>query len=374
MKRCYVLVSLAAFLAMAGALAAGWHNQAAGDADTQDSAPSTAACTRGAYTLQDGALIMYGLGADCTPSDGLDAPDPSAVPPVPILLSPPNGVLLDTLIPVRTLDAGVADVPLEFQFQRSTSPAFPPLSTEVERICIGRLDRVVEFVSWSNLPPATLYYWRARAAYGGACVGNVEWSEWSPVSQFTTGSGGVLPAPPVPLSPANGTTVFGPFLMTWQQHPQQLGYHLQWTALPAGSGLTWGALGFTSTMTSAGTGELFFTFSPPGKTYDWWVRVRNAYGWGDAFYPPWTFVDGRPTYTPTPTGTPTRTPTASATPPAGITYTPTATQSRTRTPSNTRTPSRTYSPTITPTPTRTATATPTPDRRYRLWAPIILKD
>lgn len=369
-----------------------------------EAAPPAPACVEKTLMDSSGALLAFTPAGACAQAETAAPSRLAIVPPVPLLVTPLDGAMLDTLVPVRNVDIVEANAVISTQLQWSTSPAFETWLTETWTRCgVGVVSRIWSLEPFDNFLPGTLYYWRARSAYGNGCGGaNVDWGEWSAARQATTGSGGALPDLVVPLSPANGGLAQPPIVVLWQAHPQQVGYQVRWRPhqeAPAGPGLDdvwmYSTGSFTSAYTSAGIAGTL-----PGALYDWQATVRNAYSWGPYFEPPWTFTDGRPTRTPTRTltpshtGTPTQTPTPSTTPPAGVTYTPTATPSssptntatrtyppsyspsatRTRTPTVTLTPSLTVTSTITSTPTATQTPTATAIWLYRLWAPLILKD
>lgn len=207
---------------------------------------------------------------------------PDDVPPAPILLSPADNATLDTLLPRFFVDTTVSNVQISPRIQVSRDPGFGQLSAGVTFCGWTRPQSQFDYLTSENLLPNTRYYWRARSAYGDACSNpNLSWGDWSPTWSFVTGSNGaILPAPQL-ASPANGSVV--PLVrptLSWQSVPGAVGTEIVGRPLPPvinpgdfGWGITW-EIGVT-------TSAQVYRDLTAGQTYEWYVRFRNEYAWGN---------------------------------------------------------------------------------------------
>lgn len=122
----------------------------------------------------------------------------------PTPLYPPNGAVLNTLIP--TFRWGM---PYSNESRRLTACLGYSTNPNSIDCTYARLyEEETQFQVWRNLKPATLYYWRV----GYYQDNNEDGMIWSDIWQFKTGSNGVrLPAPTL-LSPPDGSTLTRPEL------------------------------------------------------------------------------------------------------------------------------------------------------------------
>ena len=204
------------------------------------------------------------------------------LPPAPILLSPADNATLDTLLPRFFVDTAVSNVQISPSIQVSRDPGFGQLSAGVTFCGWTRPQSQFDFLTSENLLPNTRYYWRARTAYGDRCGNpNLSWGPWSPTWSFITGSNGaILPAPAL-VSPSNGSVV--PYIrptLTWQAVPGAVGTEIMGRPIPPiinpddfGWGLIW-ELGVP-------TSVQVYRDLTGGQTYEWYVRFRNNYAWGN---------------------------------------------------------------------------------------------
>jgi hypothetical protein len=180
--------------------------------------------------------------------------------PQPILYSPEDAAQLDTLTPTFhfqvPIDPGVIGVGVDV----SANPNFMPMA-----YAIGSFGGGGEFTwrIYSNLEPATTYFWRAETKCGNSV------STYSEVRTFVTGSGGeILPAPAL-LSPADmSTTDSTDVTFEWSPVAGADSYMLSYQA----EGSWWMSLQVTETQSTRTL--------QPDKNYIWYVRALNAYGMG----------------------------------------------------------------------------------------------
>ncbi len=210
------------------------------------------------------------------------ASSPDDVPPAPILLSPVDNATLNTLLPRFFVDTTVSNVQISPNIQVSRDPGFGQLTGGVTFCGWTRPQSQFDYLTSENLLPNTRYYWRARSAYGDACSNpNLPWSGWSPTWSFVTGSNGaILPAPQL-VSPANGSLV--PLTrptLNWQSVPGAVGTQIVGRPVPPvihpgdfGWGITW--------ETGVATSAQVYRDLTLGQTYEWYVRFRNEYAWGN---------------------------------------------------------------------------------------------
>jgi hypothetical protein len=228
------------------------------------------------------------------------APAPSAaLPPIPTLITPTNGAVLNTIIPVLGVDAVISGTAISPQIQWSADPSFTHNWYSVTA-CGWEHQRYFLEETWDNFTPGTIYYLRTRSAYGDACSSAVQWTDWSTTWSFTTGSGGVSLSPPTLIYPANGATVaLRPYSadveVGWQPVLGQLGWQIKYQEV---GGTSW-----SGSMHWIGADSSAYAYTPlQGHTYDWWIKVRNGYAWSaESAHWRYTVAAGP---TPTPTATP----------------------------------------------------------------------
>jgi hypothetical protein len=265
-------------------------------------------------------------------------------PAPPTLVSPANGGLLTTLIPVMSTNTGIPTGTMIVQMiVLATDPGFTQ-DLHVWYNCYVNTQYWWGYLT-DNLQTSKTYYWSARLANstGNCPPDNPEWSAWTPTWSFQTPSGGVyLSAPVLDFPPNNGTLPDTAAFVGWLPVTGQLGYAVHFRDV-ANPNTTYATSSWTSAATSAQLWGL-----QVGRTYEWWVNVRNDVAWGASSEHRRFTTSAGPTATPTITSTPTKT----------------------------------MTPTITPSPTlsRTATATRTPTFRptlrpgvgYRSYLPVVL--
>ena len=190
--------------------------------------------------------------------------EPLAVPPAPILLSPANNSSLNTLIPIKNIDAQLSGVQISPRIDISTDPTFQWI--DYYTIYCGWTERYYEHRQIWNLQPNTRYYWRARTAYGNACgVSSPNWGPGSSVwSFYLTSVGTILPGPAL-ISPPNGSGVPGQRpTFSWEPMSGRQGWQLWYKDITANesgvpSGGTapkpathWGGISHWATNTNGG--------------------------------------------------------------------------------------------------------------------------
>jgi hypothetical protein len=192
----------------------------------------------------------------------------------PILISPANGAHLDTLIPTFVVD---------------TSSSYPPGSS----LCLaldthpdpapcwlysGVSGAQYSFHFWDNLLPNQVYYWKVGINTEG---GNPENAQvWSAEYSFVTGSSGTILSAPVPVSPANGSTVASNGLsLTWNAVPGAVEYAVFIGVLNS----------YSRTVYFSNSPQVQLPDLSPNTQYQWYVQARNSYAWGTAS-PTWNFT------------------------------------------------------------------------------------
>lgn len=196
----------------------------------------------------------------------LHVPPAPPPPPLPTLVAPANGAALNTLIPTfewRMPPAGEDEV-LSFCLSFSPDPADTGCQYG------GGYHEEDELQVWSNLEPATTYYWRIGIVEDGD-YDNIRFSEtW----QFTTGSGGVILPPPVLLSPADGVSIsLSDAIFEWSAVAGSVEYQLL-TCEYFGGCYIWFTPG---TALDLSLEDYAFV----SGDYYWLVAARNDYAWGE---------------------------------------------------------------------------------------------
>jgi hypothetical protein len=191
-------------------------------------------------------------------------------PSVPQLGLPQNGAVLDTLIPTFSWNMGTQPDGTVGCLALGTQPH--PTGCQMSYL-VNTPER--EVVMWYNLLPNTVYYWRVGAVY------NYDYDNklWSDERSFTTGQAGgtILPAP-IPVSPANNSTVSSTNVtLTWQSVTGAIEYDVLLHAIDTDS---WFSFGET-----AAPQLIIYDFpwfvSMYGYNFEWTVTARNDYAWGD---------------------------------------------------------------------------------------------
>jgi hypothetical protein len=125
--------------------------------------------------------------------------------------------------------------------------------------------RIAHLGPFFNLQAGTLYYWRVRLK----CPAG--YSPYSAVATFRTGSGGTLPPATTLASPANSSTGLGPSAtLVWQAQPGAIVYQVWYHQL--------GTTSYSFRTPTEPTRTV--TALNPNAIYEWYVVVRNHYGYG----------------------------------------------------------------------------------------------
>jgi hypothetical protein len=183
---------------------------------------------------------------------------------VPTLLDPADGSTLDTLLPVYRIE--VSDNPniTGLRMEVAEDQAFENF---VMSSWGGGWPGVHEKrFSW-NLDPATTYYWRAWVMCDDVA------GPYSEVRSLISGSGGVIPAAPDLVSPADGISIGSlPFTLTWSTVPGALEYEICWRKASGG-----GAYCFSRNEAQFSTAGAPPHWLDPDTTYKWWAVALNDY-------------------------------------------------------------------------------------------------
>ena len=184
-----------------------------------------------------------------------------AVPcPMPTLFTPEEGAQLDTLTPTFNFAVPIAGGVTGAELDISADPSFMPLAYAITSFGGGG---VFTWKIYSNLLPASTYYWRAETKCGSSS------QAYSEVRTFTTGSGGVVLPGPELLSPLDGSTTDSNIVtFEWSPVVGAESYILSYQA----EGSFWMGVPLTETQS---THTLV-----PDKNYIWYVQALNAYGVG----------------------------------------------------------------------------------------------
>lgn len=182
--------------------------------------------------------------------------------PMPILYTPEEGAQLDTLAPTFNFEvpitAGVTGAELDI----SADPSFMPMAYAITSFGGGG---VFTWKIYSNLEPASTYYWRAQTMCGSSS------HAYSEVRTFVTGSGGVVLPGPELLSPLDGSTTDSNIVtFEWSPVDGAESYILSYQA----EGSFWMSVPLTDTQSTRTLQS--------GKNYTWYVQALNAYAVGVA--------------------------------------------------------------------------------------------
>ena len=187
----------------------------------------------------------------------------TSFPGAPVLFSPQSEAVLDTLIPTFEWDMG-SHPPDTRVYSRLAIGTGPNPDTDFMYAEGFGPNGMQRMLSWANLEPNTLYFWRVGSIYDR----NDDRIYWSETRQFTTApSGGVILDPPIPLHPNTGSTIPLDNVV------------LEWSAVTVREydvddfGWSWSRLTQTQVDISG------HSFLDPGKRYKWHVKTRNNYAW-----------------------------------------------------------------------------------------------
>ncbi len=191
----------------------------------------------------------------------------------PILLSPENASHVDTLIPSFTFEIPPITTQILIILEISEEYGFANSAYSMGGYMSGG---TTTWQIFSNLEPATNYYWRVKADCGNSSVC------YSDIRNFTTGSAGEILPPPVLLLPEDQTTTSSTqVVFDWEDVPGADKYtiHYQiegsyWTLVPV-------------------TDSTITRNLEASTTYNWYVQAVNdyAYGANSGF---WTFTTPGP--------------------------------------------------------------------------------
>lgn len=189
----------------------------------------------------------------------------------PILFSPANGSVLNTLIPTFEW--------VEMEIKDGTMMQIEISKTEdfeiVNDYAVPMSPNTAEM--FHNLEPATTYYWRAAIRDYLNDITYPYSETWS----FTTGDNGVFPNPPTLISPSNGSTVTSLPTLQWNSVPGATGYGVRWKDVN-------GNMTFIDySETPEHLMEWWDVFS--GTTYEWSIRTKNNYAYGN-YSETWIFT------------------------------------------------------------------------------------
>lgn len=202
------------------------------------------------------------------------------VPQPPLLISPADEERLGTLLPVLQVNTDISGAETSVRYEYSVNSDFSPGNGGMG---VAGPRTVPEWSfqlgsGWAgyNLQPNTRYYWHARTGYGNWRTGPIYWGPYSPTWSFTTGADGtILPGPEL-VSPSNNSDVYAlrPILQ-WHTLAGARGFFVQASPVGGGPGYLW----FSEDLPGDKVG--FWTDLPQNSSWDWKVRLRNDYAWGD---------------------------------------------------------------------------------------------
>jgi hypothetical protein len=196
--------------------------------------------------------------------------------PLPVLVGPQNGAVLDTLIPLFQWDTSAQPANTSSCLAFSTGPH--PTGCNASGFASSGPHQIV---AWYNLSSSTTYFWRVGAVYNGD-YDNPNWSEeWS----FTTGptGGTILPSPTL-ISPANGSSVppNNPYpVLNWNAVAGAVEYSVTLHDMDRDY---WYGIDTTTTQVTLSWPPLY-----PLTHYEWYVEARNNYAWGTSSVT-WQFI------------------------------------------------------------------------------------
>jgi len=215
------------------------------------------------------AYVIEGTAAAPAPEGGIPPGRCLDCPTIPTLISPSNGANLATIAPLFQWNAHTDPGATQFQLQLATDYGFSYIVSSMSTSG-GTGEGSCRFAD--NFNPATTYYWRTRIVCGA------EYGPYSPIWSFRTASGGVVLAAPEPVSPPDGATVvLGNQWVTldWSSVPGAIDYLLRRRIA--------GKAGSSVYHPSDSSQNLIYL--DLNTTYEWTVRGRNSYGYGNESSP-----------------------------------------------------------------------------------------
>ncbi len=183
----------------------------------------------------------------------------------PTLLTPTNGAQLDTLIPTFWWDNGIYPNADRIRIQIA---ADPQMGIKVKSFSGSHpAAGPVSYSFSSNFSPGTTHYWQAYFE----CDGGIQ-SPYSEIWSFATGSGGTILPPPTLKTPANGTVLTNnAATLEWNPVGGAAAYIVSYRP----TGESWSIIQ-TTIDPQAEIDNL-----QSATTYEWWVKVRNDYGYSE---------------------------------------------------------------------------------------------
>lgn len=182
---------------------------------------------------------------------------------IPTLLEPENGAQLDTLAPLFRWDVGDDPDAVRFEMQLATAPDFQEVIFTLVTFWLGQTEERLPF----NLYPDTEYYWRGRLI----CQGDEgeQAGPWTQTWSFTAApAGGDFLRAPMLTWPLN-VTVQSPVTFQWEPVEGAEEYGLYWRRQ--------GENGYAYVHTTNTAVSIFLE----DGDWEWWVRARSSYAWGE---------------------------------------------------------------------------------------------
>ena len=188
----------------------------------------------------------------------------------PVLLSPANGAVLDTLLPVFHWNTGQQPTGVKGCLSLSTQANTQGCNIFTYTIVSSLSER--SYRVQENLLPGTVYFWRVgiESQHPEApCNWSQEWI-------FTTGpAGGQLPPSPQLFAPPDNSILpHQNVVLLWRPIGGAAGYTLHWYSL---DDINSNTVYLDASSTSYTIPGLNLT---PGYRYEWWVKARSSYGYG----------------------------------------------------------------------------------------------
>ncbi len=201
-------------------------------------------------------------------------------PAGPILISPDDNAVLQTLIPTFRWDMG------------QPRPGVSTIACLAWGTSVDELDGcwvsgfgsngLQQHIAHFNLEPDTLYFWRVGFIYDF----NYDDIHWSGTRRFTTApAGGVVLPPPTLISPANESAIpQDEIVLIWSEVAGAVRYDVTVRNIDTDNGYGWAEYEGTRLNLSS----MAWWGIEPGDNYKWTVAVRNDYAWSDESAP-WSF-------------------------------------------------------------------------------------
>lgn len=190
----------------------------------------------------------------------------------PLLVSPENNAVLQTLIPTFIWDMGTHP-PNTIVWSCLT---FSPSETQIDGCWSsgGAPSGIDQTTAWFNFEPDTVYFWRVGFIYDG----NYDDKHWSETRKFTTGpSGGVILPPPILESPADGSAIsVDAAILDWADVAGSVMYSVLIHDVNPDRYYGWD---ISESQLNVSEGNWWTV--EPGGIYEWSVSVRNDYAWSD---------------------------------------------------------------------------------------------